>query len=106
MTDPLTPIQVYVITFQGLAGMSEHPTPVPAGAFLMAWDVEANDGRGEADWTTSPEHALIFHNQEDAYEAWRAVPVACPLRADGAPNRPLTAFHIAVQPMWAVRLER
>jgi hypothetical protein len=34
----------------------------------------------------------------EAFELWRSVDPMLPFRADGQPNRPLTAFNVAIQP--------
>lgn len=66
----------------------------PVGAYLAAYDPEANGGWGDAAWTADPAEALVFPGMEAAHECYRAVPVSRPVRPDGKPNRPLTIFAI------------
>ena len=42
--------------------------------------------------------ALRFPNGGAALECWRTQSVLHPLRADGLPNRPLTAFSVEIVP--------
>ena len=66
------------------------------GAFVKSYDPEAHDGRGFVEWTTDPDEAVIFHSPAQALRLYQQVPVTRPYRADGKPNRPLTAFTIEV----------
>jgi hypothetical protein len=89
---------VIVIRYQGLTGFSRTTKGHPwAGAYLKAYDPEAHDGQGFAEWTMDPAEALRFENAVDALEFWRQVPKSRPVRGDGQPNRPLTAYTIAVE---------
>lgn len=73
----------------------------PAGAYLASYDPDANNGQGDAAWTADPAMALVFTSVEAACECYRAVPVNRPVRPDGKPNRPLTAFAIEFVPVTA-----
>lgn len=64
------------------------------GYFLASFDVDAHDGRGTADWVSNPELAMRFDGFREAMEAWRTQSTVRPLRDDGKPNRPLTAFTV------------
>jgi len=66
----------------------------PAGEYLARYDPEAFAGGGDAEFTTDPSRALRFAGMREALECTRAVPRACPMRADGKPNRPLTMFTL------------
>ena len=37
---------------------------------------------------------MKFADMSEAFECWKRQSTVCPLRADGKPNRPLTAFSI------------
>jgi hypothetical protein len=88
-----------IIVCQGLAGYTYRDQPQKAlvGQYLAAYDPEAHDGMGEAEWTTNPDLAMRFPNQVAALECWRTVPASRPLRPDGKPNRPLCAFTVEVR---------
>jgi hypothetical protein len=46
--------------------------------------------------TSDPNKALQFKDCVEALEAWKLVDSRNPVRADGQPNRPLTAFSVLV----------
>jgi hypothetical protein len=64
--------------------------------FLQAYDPEYAGGRGLAEWTDDIETAMRFSTAGEAWMLWRSVSMTRPVRADGEPNRPLTAFTIEV----------
>jgi len=64
--------------------------------WLMKYDVEAYDGIGDIVVTPDRARAMVFKNGLEALAAWKSVPKARPLRDDGKPNRPLTAFHMEI----------
>jgi hypothetical protein len=69
-------------------------TPGLVGKYLKAYDVEASGGHEVATWTRDRREALVFPSFIGAFEAWRSQSVTVPLRADGKPNRPLTAYSV------------
>ncbi|SRR6266851_1092653 len=70
---------------------------IPAvGCYLAEYDPEANGGQGSAAWTPDAAEAMAFESGVAAMECYRAQPRTRPLRADGKPNRPLTAFMIGL----------
>lgn len=64
------------------------------GQYLKSYDPEAFDGRGDATFTDKIEQALRFNDIVEAMDFVRTVPASRPLREDGNPNRPLTAFTL------------
>jgi hypothetical protein len=71
---------------------------------VSEFDHEAYDGRGYGSFTQHFKHAKKFTTLADALEFYRRVPACKPLRADGWPNRPLTAMHAEI--VWAQLVER
>lgn len=67
------------------------------GEYLLSCDFEAYGGRGSVVWTALPERALRFPSVEKAMRFVRTVPKCNPVRPDGKPNRPLTAYHILIE---------
>jgi hypothetical protein len=67
------------------------------GAYLRGYDPEAADGRGHADWSHDITEALVLPSLAEAHALWTAVPACRPVRDDGKPNRPLTAFSITFE---------
>jgi hypothetical protein len=70
-------------------GIVEPPT-----GFLKSFDPDANGGWGLITWTTDPEDAMVFATVGDALEMWKRQSTLLPLRPDGRPNRPLTAWTV------------
>lgn len=63
-------------------------------------DVHAPDQpypTGRAEWTDKTDEALVFANHTDALLLWKTQATVTPLRPDGRPNRPLTAFTVTVE---------
>jgi hypothetical protein len=74
--------------------------PAPPGSgpyYVMAYDPDSNDGRGEVTTTTDIFKALAFEKSYEAWEKWKQQSRVRPLRSDGRPNRPLTAFTVTVE---------
>lgn len=69
------------------------------GNYLESFDVEAHGGRGLACFTPHSHEALRFESTAAAMECWRTQSKTRPLREDGKPNRPLTAFTMSVEPV-------
>ena len=65
--------------------------------YLQSFDVDAHEGRGQADYTYDVRDALVFPDAAAAMLAWRTVSTVRPWRADGEPNRPLTALTIEIE---------
>lgn len=99
---PLPPLTEVVIQIEGLVGQTSSPFD---GEFLVEYDPE-RDGRDPqgapmlAHIVTTPdrEKAKRFANYPEASECWRRVCKRKPTRPDGRPNRPLTAFTVAILP--------
>lgn len=87
-----------VIKSAGLMGgrTSSGQRDVSDGQFLKSYDPEAHDGRGEVEWTRDPKEAKRFPSFTAAYEEWQFTSVTRPMREDGKPNRPLSAYSIEV----------
>lgn len=72
-------------------------------SYLLSYDPNAHaPGRphptGDVVVTKYIEKAMKFDKREDAFALWKTQSTAVPLRLDGKPNRPLTAFTITVEP--------
>jgi hypothetical protein len=68
-----------------------------AGAWLASYDLNAHDGFGEAKATSDPAEALRFADAGAVFAAWKEQSTVRPLRDDGKPNRPLSAFTITAK---------
>jgi hypothetical protein len=65
----------------------------------MTYDPEAHDGRGEVKFTNELGWAKRFADLQEALTFTRQVPRRQPTRADGKPNRPLTALNLCFIPV-------
>lgn len=91
----------YVIKCVNLSGTVTRSLErgTPNGMFLESYDVEAYNGRGDAKWTYDMYRAMRFDNIVDAQQTWAKQSETRPLRDDGEPNKPLTAFTISIIPI-------
>jgi hypothetical protein len=83
----------HVIKLLGAA--SGHPTNLE-GQYLKSYDPEAFDGRGDVVATPLKEYAMRFDSFSQAHAFWNQQSKTRPLRPDGKPNKPLTAFTIEI----------
>lgn len=82
-----------------LQGMTDqHSSPAPIGQYLKSYDPNAHDGRGTAEWTADIDAAMVFSDPTSLLKYWKQVSRVRPVRPDGKPNRPLTAFTILIEP--------
>lgn len=94
----------YVIRYVALAGGVTAGSDLAApGDYLKEYDPDAGPEGGPVtgivDWTSDPAEALQFESGLAAMLCWRQVSKRQPLRADGKPNRPLTAVSVAIEPL-------
>jgi hypothetical protein len=72
--------------------------PCPeAGMYLKAMDFEAMEGFGHLVATPHIRHAMQFRSPALALQFYHTVPMCHPKRADGKPNKPLTAYTICIE---------
>lgn len=64
------------------------------GSWLRSYDVDGFGGRGDVKLTRDQSKAKVFESFEAVMEEWKRQSTVLPLRPDGKPNRPLTAFTI------------
>lgn len=82
----------WLIQALGVPGIADELIGAPR--YLSAFDPEAHEGRGLVTFTTNPNEAIRYETTTAALEAWRSESRTVPLRPDGKPNRPMTAFTI------------
>jgi len=81
----------YVIRLIGLA--DGRPTDFD-GEYLTKFDPDFRNGLGRV-WTTPDQNkAKLFGDLGQVIEFWKITSRVRPMREDGKPNRPLTAFTI------------
>lgn len=68
-------------------------SPGPADQFLAAY----NNKTGESVWTNDRAKALKFVDAFTALLLWKSIHEMEPVRLDGKPNRPLTAFTVTIE---------
>lgn len=86
----------YRLQVVGLANGKRHPSD---GEFVRDADVDAANGVGEIVTTPDPAEAMFFTSADAAWIFWQRQSATRPYRADGLPNRPLTAFHMLIEPV-------
>jgi hypothetical protein len=67
-----------------------------AGCYLQNFWPELDDGAAHVQVTPDVKHAKLFDSAGDAAEFWKTQSKVVPLRPDGLPNRPLTAFTVEI----------
>lgn len=70
-----------------------------AGQFILSFDPNANHGRGALEFTSDPRLAKPFPDQRAAFTFWKTESTVKPVREDGQPNRPLTAYNCLFEPL-------
>jgi hypothetical protein len=89
----------FVLRIVGLAGyvhVADEATAI--GQWVKSFDADAFDGRGDLVTTSRRDEALQFSCPGAAILLWRSRSRVRPLREDGMPNRPLTAFNVEIEP--------
>lgn len=66
--------------------------------YLVRCDVDDHEGRGEIYVSNDKANAKRFADLMEAMAYWKRPSNIVPLRPDGRPNRPLTAFSVTVEP--------
>ena len=83
----------HVIKIVGAA--SGHPTGLE-GQYVKSFDPEAFQGRGDVIATMNKNDAMHFDSFTQAHAFWNQQSKLRPLRPDGRPNKPLTAFTVEI----------
>lgn len=83
-----------VLVVAAMPQLYRDATPNVVGQALEWFDPDAHDGGGDASFTDNPRRAKLFRNAEEALREWTRPSKVAPLRLDGKPNRPLTAFSV------------
>lgn len=92
MTVVMKCLPVYEVEKTKLFGAFIYERELP-WLYLKSFDIEAFDGRGEANFTNNINEAYKFASVREAMATWITQSKVRPLRDDGRPNKPLTAFH-------------
>src|SRR5215468_8311401 len=64
--------------------------------YVSAFDPEFADGRGGITFSSHRSKALRWRDFLEACDAWRTQSKKKPVREDGKPNRPMTAYSIQI----------
>lgn len=78
-------------------GPASFPDMIIFGAYLHSYDPEARGGLGDFTFTLFPEKAMTFPTLDACFAEIMRSPTCRPIREDGKPNRPLTAFHLRIE---------
>lgn len=71
--------------------------PADVGAYLETYDPDAMGGYGAVTWTRDLQKAKLFAGMAEAMQEWMRTSTARPVRVDGRPNRPLSAYTITFE---------
>lgn len=80
------PDQLYLVSYDP----DWQPDPLPEG--------EPEWRCGLSIWTGDPYEAKVFNSFIEAMDCWNQTASAHPVRGDGRPNKPLTAYSVQVVP--------
>jgi hypothetical protein len=89
---PASPL-ITTVTQAASAAINGH---LRCGQYLESFDADAMRGRGLVAWTDDPQKAKLFASFGNAHEFYRTQSKTHPLRDDGKPNRPLTAYNVTI----------
>lgn len=78
----------------GMEGFQVNSRVVPIGEYLESYDPDFRGGIGKASWTKDASKAKRFPDFASAIGEWKRQSTVRPLRGDGRPNRPLTAYTV------------
>ena len=67
------------------------------GKYLRFYDPDAAEGIGLVITTSDPDLAIKFGAAMDAMDEWKRQSTVQPLRLDGKPNRPMSAWTVQVK---------
>jgi hypothetical protein len=83
------------------AGIMQNTTDIKSmvDKFVESFDPDANSGRGELKVTALRHKALTFPDPAVAMMFWKTQSRVQPVRLDGKPNRPLTAWTVSIEPL-------
>ena len=79
-----------------LMGVAPNGRPPPVPTYVRDVDFDADEGRGRIVMTQKLEEAKRFDSPGEALEYYRTASKVVPLRPDGRPNRPLTAYNVQI----------
>ena len=89
----------YVIRIVRLETFGAPKPESDVGRFVKWCDVNAKDGMGMMESTPFEHLAISFETQGEAIKYVCRQSEVRPLRDDGRPNRPLTAFTVSIEPV-------
>lgn len=79
---------------------TNYPVDIPGFAdddYLASYDPNGNDGLGAFGFTPFAHQALVFASAAAAIELYNKQSDILPIRPDGRPNKPLTAFNLILE---------
>jgi hypothetical protein len=79
-----------------LMGVAPNGRPPPVPTYVQDVDFDADEGRGRIIMTQKRYEAKRFDTPGEALEYYRTQSKVVPIRPDGKPNRPLTAYNVQI----------
>jgi hypothetical protein len=75
----------------------DRSTVFPPETYVQAYTPDGHKGRGDLVLTPRIADAKVFANAAEALAEWKRTSATHPRRPDGRPNRPMTAFTVAIE---------
>jgi len=79
-----------------LMGVAPDGRPPPVATYVRDCDFDADHGRGRIIMTQKQDEAKRFDDVTAALDFYRTASKVVPIRPDGKPNRPLTAYNVQI----------
>ena len=92
MTDTLA----FVIRVESVTGIQMFTKADPSGMYVAEYDPDGNSGFGDVRFVRDVCDAMHFDSMSEAAQLVNATSTVRPVRPDGLPNRPLTAYTVSV----------
>lgn len=70
---------------------------VDLNAYVQEYTADGFEGRGQLNVTPDIKRAKLYPDIRAVLEEWKRVSATHPVRLDGKPNRPLSAYTIATE---------
>jgi hypothetical protein len=83
-----------VMICEGIAGLFPCNT---VGQYLQSCNFEAFNGRGYVTFAPDLNKAMKFPDKAAALQYWKTQSKTVPMRPDGKPKRPLTAYRVTIE---------
>ena len=92
-------MKAYAMKLRGYAIKLLSVAGTPRDTYIQSYDLNSTR-LGQVTVTGQKHRAMLWDTADEAYAAYTTASSEFPLRADGKPNRPLTAFSVEIVPVY------